>query len=322
MNLILRRNLHVAALLCAIAAPSCASAAEMGSTDPIKLAMNEWTSQNILTQIAGRLLTEAGYEVEYVTAGSNTQLTPLSAGELTVAMEIWTVNSGPIFEQMVDEGKIAIVGPTGLEGKGGWVYPKFAEALCPGLPKWEALRDCKDQFATTETYPQGQLLDFPPDWGNTLSTERFAAFEIDFKGVSGGSEGAIVAALRSSMATKKPVLAYFWWPNPIFAELELGHVELPAWTPECESDPAWGTNSAATFDCEERPNEIVIAAWPGMKEKWPKAYKILEQFRIGNEEDMRLAHDVESGTKLSAVADEWMTKHAAEWQAWLEQASK
>lgn len=322
MSHTLRRNLHTAALLCAIAFPGFAPAAEMGSTDPIKLAMNEWTSQNILTQIAGRLLEQAGYTVEYVTAGSNTQLTPLAAGELTVAMEIWTVNSGPAFEQLVDEGKIAIVGPTGLEGKGGWVYPKFAETLCPGLPKWEALRDCKDVFATAETYPQGQLLDFPPDWGNTLSTERFAAFGIDFKGVSGGSEGAIVAALRSSIATKKPVLAYFWWPHPIFAELELGHVELPAWTVQCESDASWGTNSSATFDCEERPNAIVIAAWPGMKEKWPKAHEILAQFRISNDEDMRLAHDVEGGAKLGAVADEWMTRHATEWQAWLEQASK
>ncbi|MBT1159669.1 ABC transporter substrate-binding protein [Aminobacter anthyllidis] len=322
MTLGSRRNFHAAALLCAIALPEYAVAAEMGSTDPIKMAMNEWTSQNILAQVAGRLLSKAGYVVEYVTAGSNTQLTPLSAGELTVAMEIWTVNSGPAFEQLVDEGKITIVGPTGLEGKGGWVYPKFAEGLCPGLPKWEALKDCSGVFSTIETYPQGQLIDFPPDWGNTYSAERFTAFGLDFKSVSGGSEGAITAALRSSIAAKKPVLAYFWWPHPIFAELELAHVEMPAWAAECETDPSWGINPSATYDCDERPNAIVIAAWPGMKDKWPRAYEILEQFRIDNDEDMRLAHEVENGAKLGAVADEWMTKHATQWRAWLDHASK
>lgn len=46
-----------------------AYAAELGAVnEPIKLAVNEWTGQQITTHIAGQMLEAAGYKVEYVTA--------------------------------------------------------------------------------------------------------------------------------------------------------------------------------------------------------------------------------------------------------------
>lgn len=297
-------------------------AAEGGSNDPIKLAMNEWTSQNLLTQIAGRILSKAGYTVEYVTAGYTTQLTALSSGELTATMEVWETNVGEGFAKMVQDRQLTIVGENGLSGGGGWLYPEYVEEQCPGLPSWEALKKCTSLFATPETLPQGQIIDFPPEWGNMHTQDRLQALGIDLKPVSGGSEGAMLTALRSSVATKVPVLVYLWWPHPIFAELKLKHIELPAWAPECETDPKWGPNPDATFDCGEGPGKIVIAAWPGMEQKWPRAYKILQSFKIGNEEDMNLSHSIESGQKLGAVADTWMSDHQDLWKKWIADAGK
>ena len=52
-----------------------AHAAELGAvSDPIKLAVNEWTGQQITVRIAGHMLEQAGYKVEYVTAGYQNML--------------------------------------------------------------------------------------------------------------------------------------------------------------------------------------------------------------------------------------------------------
>ncbi len=305
-----------------LAAFATSALAEPESKDPIKLAMNEWTSQNLLTQLAGRILKKAGYSVEYVTAGYTTQLTAISAGDITVAMEIWETNVGEGFPKMVKAGELNVVSETGLKGGGGWVYPKYVEELCPGLPDWKALQKCDKIFATPETLPKGQLIDFPPEWGNMKTTERLDALELPFKTISGGSEGAMLTAFRTSVATKKPTLVYFWWPHPIFAELELNHIDLPAWAAECETDPKWGINPDKTFDCGEAPGGILIVSWPGMKAKWPAAYKILENFKVDNKEDMDLSLEIEKGKKLEDVADEWMVKNEARWSSWIEPAKK
>lgn len=293
------------------------------STDPIKLAMNEWTSQNLLTQITGRLLKKMGYNVDYVTAGYTAQLTPLSAGELTASMEIWEVNVGEGFQPMLQSGKLESLGSTGLEGGGGWVYPTFAEKLCPGLPDYKALLKCPDVFATPETMPQGRLVDFPPEWGNMHTADRLASLGIDFKPVSGGSEGAMLSELRSSVKSGKPALVYFWWPHPIFVELDLKVVDLPKYADPCYTDPKWGPNPDKTYDCGEAAGDIVKVVWPGMKEKWPAAYKLIQAFKIGNKEDMELSYEIESkGQKVEDVADRWIAEHQAVWQPWIEAAQK
>ncbi|MBY6058656.1 glycine betaine ABC transporter substrate-binding protein [Leisingera daeponensis] len=57
-------------------------------------------------------------------------------------------------------------------------------------------------------------------------------------------------------------------------------LELPAYEPDCETEAAWGVNPDATFDCGFAPSSIYKVAWPGMKEKWPEAYALLQQINI------------------------------------------
>lgn len=310
--------------LALVAGPSAIAGASAASLPedpaPIRLAMNEWSSQNLLTQIAGRILERTGYKVEYVAAGYTAQLPALQSGDLTASMEVWETNVGEGFGDMVKEGKLDIVSENGLKGGGGWVYPEYVEAMCPGLPDWKALQKCAKIFATAETLPHGQLVDFPPEWGNMHTGDRLASLGIDLKPVSGGSEGAMLAVLRSSVATKKPALVYLWWPHPIFSELKLAHVDLPAWSPECETDPKWGPNPNATFDCGEAPGRIMVVAWAGMQQKWPVAYRILKNFKFDNQEDMNLSYSIEQGKKVGDVADDWLASHSELWQRWVSQA--
>src|SRR5262249_20785695 len=129
------------------------------STDTIKLAINEWTGQHITTHIAGEILKRMGYNVEYVTAGSFPQATALADGSLAATLEVWDNNMGDIFPKEIAAGHIEAIGDAGLDPVEGWLYPDYVEPLCPGLPKWEALKNCADVFATTDTSPDGRFLD-------------------------------------------------------------------------------------------------------------------------------------------------------------------
>ena len=96
----------VAGLALALAAAP-AAAAEMGATDaPIKLAINEWTGQHVTTHIAGEILKQAGYEVEYVTAGYMNMFQAMADGDVHAALEIWTSNVSEQFAELEAAGEI------------------------------------------------------------------------------------------------------------------------------------------------------------------------------------------------------------------------
>ena len=75
-----------AAAMCCLglsAAVKVSHAAAPESSDPIKLALHEWTGQHVSTYIAGEVLKKMGYTVEYVTAAYLPSATGLSDGNLT-----------------------------------------------------------------------------------------------------------------------------------------------------------------------------------------------------------------------------------------------
>ena len=89
-----------------------------------------------------------------------------------VSPEIWLNNVGEVYPKVLAEGKIEDLGTLGLETKEGWIYPKFMEEVCPGLPDWKALvtPECISALATPDTMPNGRFLDYPADWGSRAAT--------------------------------------------------------------------------------------------------------------------------------------------------------
>ncbi len=109
--------------------------AELGAKDePIKLAMLEWTGAHVTTHVAGQLLEKLGYKVEYVNAGNFPQFSGLADGTLSASVEVWLNNVGDIYPKVLAEKKIENIGLLELETREGWIYPKYMEQICPGLP--------------------------------------------------------------------------------------------------------------------------------------------------------------------------------------------
>ena len=307
----------------ALALAGAGNAADLGATDaPIKLAINEWTGQHISTHIAGEILRKMGYDIEYVTAGNYPQFSALGEGELSATLEVWTNNSGEIYPKMKESGAIVDIGPLGLATREGWMYPKHMEEVCPGLPDWEALVKCKDQLVTADTFPQGRILSYPADWG-TRSADIIKSIGLDYKAVPAGSEGALIAELKSADARKTPLVMMFWAPHWVFSELEAGWVELPAYDPACDTDPAWGPNPNETGDCGVEAPETIKVAWSGFEEKWPAAWAFLENYTMdtAQQELMMKAID-QDGEPIEEVVAAWIDENAETWQPWVDAATK
>ncbi|MGR3709399.1 MAG: ABC transporter substrate-binding protein [Alterinioella nitratireducens] len=300
-----------------------AQAAELGDTGtPIRLAINEWTGQHLTTQIAGQILEEAGYTVEYVTAGYMNMYQAMADGEIHAALEVWESNVSDQYYDQLEAGGVVEVSDLGLTAREGFVYPAHVAEICPGLPAWEALNDCAMQFATAETIPQGRLVDYPADWG-TPGADRVAGLELPYRAVPAGSEGALIAELRASTERETPLLMVFWQPHWAVSAYDLTFVDLPAGTPECYEDPSWGVNPDATFDCDFLPSRIFKVAWSGFEEQWPAAYEILEAYQLATEDQQPMMGAVDvDGQSVEEVAAAYVEANSEEISAMIAAATE
>ncbi|MEB8389207.1 ABC transporter substrate-binding protein [Rhodobacteraceae bacterium KMM 6894] len=290
-------------------------AADMGAVDtPIKLAINEWTGQHVSTHIAGEMLKKAGYDVEYVTAGYMNMYQAMSDGEIHAAVEIWSSNVSDEYAKKVAEGGVTEVGDLGLEAKESLAYPAHVEDLCPGLPAWEALKDCAGQFATAETLPMGRLIDYPADWG-TPGADRMTGFALPFKAVPAGSEGAMITELRASTEKKTPLLITFWQPHWAMSAYDVRFVDVPEGEAACFEDPAWGPNPNAVNDCGFAGTRVFKATWSGFDEQWPAAGEILANFQMDVADQQPLMGQVDvDGMSVEDAVAAWMDANEGKWK--------
>ena len=303
-----------ATLAACLAGGTGVQAADMGAKDEsIKFTMLEWTGQHVSTHIAGQLLQKMGYKVEYVTAGSFPEFSGLADGTLDASVEVWTNNIGDIYPKVLAEKKIEVLGLLGLDTREGWIYPKYMEQICPGLPDWTALTKpgCAQALATPDTLPNGRLLDYPADWGSR-SAAIIKDNNMPLTAIAAGSEGALVAELEGAVAAKKPLVMMFWAPHYALAEAEVGWVKMPPCTTQ-------GVD-ARKLHCIEPPDANKIV-WSGFGQKWPAAYEFLKQLKVNAAEQQQMMLRIDKkGEDLDAVVKDWIDTHESVWQPWIKAA--
>lgn len=311
-----RKLMTVLAAGCTMLAQS--AFAEPESMDPIRLTTHDWTGQIITTTIMGEVLKAAGYNVEYVQADYIAQFAGLRTGDVHVAMEIWETTARKVMDEAVATGNVVNMGETGMKAIEEWWYPAYMEETCPGLPDWEALNDCADQFTTPETAPLGRYLGGAVTWGG-FDEERIEALGLDFEVVHAGTDAAIFAELESAYQRKAPIVLWLWAPHWAPIKYEGSFIEFPPYTEECYSDPSWGSNPDLAYDCGKPTGPIWKVAWSGVEEKWPGAAEAIKAFTLENGEmgDMVGRVDLE-GEKIEDVVAEWMTANEDRWRAWIQ----
>lgn len=289
------------------------------SPDPIKLTLHDWTGQLITTQIMGEVLKKAGINVEYVQADYLAQFAGLETGDLDVAMEIWDTTGRDAMNAATATGKVENLGPTGMKAKEEWWYPTYMKEACPGLPDWKALLEesCAKAFATAETDPKGRYLGGPVTWGG-FDDERVEALGLPFEVIHAGTDAALFAELESAYQRKAPIMLWIYAPHWAPSKYQGEWVEFPTYTPECYSDPAWGTNPNATYDCGKPFGEIWKVGWSGVKDKWPTAYQAIKAFTLDNDEMGKMITEVDlNGKKVEDVVNAWLAANESRWSGWI-----
>ncbi|MCZ4350905.1 ABC transporter substrate-binding protein [Roseovarius aestuarii] len=290
-----------------------AALAEAETDQPIKIAINEWTGQHLSANIAAELLMKMGYNVELVTAGGLPQFTALAQNEINLNPEVWDNSITEAYTDGLASGAIVDMGELGLEPREGWIYPAYMEEQCPGLPSYQALFDCAQVFATAETFPNGRLITYPADWG-TRSKSVVEGIELPFDPVAGGSEGTMIAELKSALASEEPLLMMFWQPHWVFAEIDVKWVE---WNPaegECVEEEQQ-RNTACGF-AQASVNKI---ASNDFAEVWPGAAAFVGQFTLTNAEQNAMINEVDqNGRALEEVVAEWIAQNEDKWTTWIQ----
>jgi glycine betaine/proline transport system substrate-binding protein len=181
------------------AQPAAADVPE--SSDPIKIALFDWTSVNLNAKLLGGILERLGYNVEYPTADYLSSLTTgLTNGDITVGIEYWDTTAGEAMAASDATGQTERLGPLGPAAKEEWWYPLYMKERCPGLPNWEALKDpaCAEAFSTPETAPNGRYLGGPVTWEG-FDDERVEALGLPFTVIHAGTDAAMFAELASAI---------------------------------------------------------------------------------------------------------------------------
>jgi glycine betaine/proline transport system substrate-binding protein len=94
-------------------------------------------------------------------------------------------------------------------------------------------------------------------------------------------------------------------------------VEFPEYTKECYTDPKWGSNPDAKYDCGKPHGDIFKYSWKGMKEKWPVAYNVAKNYKIDTDVLNKMSGEIDlDGKAPEDVAAEWIAANEATWKEW------
>jgi glycine betaine/proline transport system substrate-binding protein len=307
------------ALLGGAALLAAPAAAEVESRDPIRLTLHDWTGQLITTTLMGEVLKAAGYNVEYVVADYLAQFAGLKTGDLTVGMEMWETTGRQAMDEATATGLVENVGETGMVAIEEWWYPLYMKERCPGLPDWEALKNCAEAFSIPETAPLGRYLSAPVTWGG-FDEERVEALGLDFEVVHAGLESNLFAELEAAYQRQDPIILWVYAPHWATEKFEGEWVKFPPYTPECYADPSVGVNPDLAYDCAKPSGPIWKVAWAGFKDKWPGAYAAVKAFTISNDEMSQMIVEVDlDGREIDAVVADWMAANEDRWKGWIGQ---
>lgn len=302
----------------AVSTPAYADIPE--SEDPIIIVQNNWTSQLVLSTVVGKVLQGMGYNVEYAPSDSQLQFKAIADGDMHFQIEAWEGSMKGAFEKARDEDGMVDAGTHAAVTREEWWVPQYVVDKCPGLPDWKALNKCASIFAVAETAPKGRFVGPPADWGKNYA-ERVKALKMDFVAINVGQAATLWAELDAAVAKKEPVVLFNWTPNFIEAKHKGMFIDFPE--PEgdkCAKDPSWGMNPDMVNDCgAPRSGWLKKAAWKGIAETWPAAWKVLQAINFDNAQiaAASLLVDVD-GMSTEEAADKWIADNGdliAKWKS-------
>jgi glycine betaine/proline transport system substrate-binding protein len=296
----------------AAASPSAASKAPCGT---VNIAVNPWVGYEADAAVVAYLLTtQLGCTVVKKNIDEQTSWQGFPTGEVDVILENW--GHEDLAAKYITADKVAQdAGQTGNEGVIGWYVPKFFVDANPTILNAKTdptiLNSFADQFKTSESGGKGQILDGDPSFV-TNDQGMINGFALNYKVVYSGSEAASNKAIQAAINQNKPILAYYYTPNWFSSKVDLVHIELPAWTQGCDTNPK-------SIKCDYPPYHLNKVVSTKFATSGSPAFTLVSKFNWTND-DQNLVAAYITDQKMSddAAAKKWLDANTAKWQAWLQ----
>jgi glycine betaine/proline transport system substrate-binding protein len=237
-------------------------------------------------------------------------------GKIHVQLEVWEGTMKKYFDLAVKSGKAIDGGSHPAKTREDWWYPAYVEKVCPGLPKWEALRDCFSKFRRKGEGTKGVYFDGPWEKPNRA---RIRALEMNFKVIKKKKGDGLWDELAKSFKKKEPIVLFNWTPNWVEAKYDGKFIEFPAWEKKCETEASWGISKKWKYDCGNRKDgwlkKLVSSNLPKLNKC---AFEIVKNFSLTNKMIAKAAYFVKvDKMSVEDAAKAWSKKYQEQLNAWV-----
>ena len=295
---------------------SSTSGSSAGSTAAAKpcgtlnLADNAWVGYEADVAVISYIATtKLGCTVKLQHISEQVSWQGFSTGQVDAILENW--GHDDLVKQYITQQKVAEdAGLNGLQGIIGWYVPPWMKAKYPNITDWQNLNKYASLFKTSESGGKGQLLDGDPSYV-TNDAALVTNLKLNYKVVEGGSETALIQSFRTAQQNKTPLLAYFYSPQWFLNEVPLVKVDLPKYTPGCDTVPAKVACDYPAYNL----NKIVSTKFAN---SGSPAYQLIKNFHWTNTQQNDVSKMLAVG-KLSddAAAKAFLTANPTLETAWL-----
>lgn len=285
------------------------------SSKPIRIPTHNWSSQVVMAYVIGGIFESMGNNVEYVPADSQAVYEAIRNGDVTISHEVWQSTFGKSFYNAMAKGGVIDAGTHAASTLEELGVPHYVveKNLCPGLPNWEALKNCQDVFATADSGGKGRILEGPQSWHGDLMPDRINALGLGDKYVVkfAGSADAIWAELAAAKKEGRGIITFNWTPN--FTDADgFDFIEFPPYKDGCRIEDG-GDGS-----CGSPKGWLKKAANYKFPKTHPAAYTMFSKLSFTTAQIGQMAALVDID-KLSHqdAAKKWLADNEAVWKAFV-----
>ena len=284
------------------------------SKRPIRIPTHNWSSQVVMAYVIGGVFESIGDNVEYVPADSQAVYEAIRNGDITISHEVWQSTFGKSFYNAMTKGGLIDAGTHAASTLEEMGVPNYVidNNLCPGLPNWEALKDCQEVFTTPDSDGKGRWLEGPQSWHGDLMPDRIKALGLSdkyFVKFAGGAD-ALWAELSSAKKEGRGIIMFNWTPN--FTDADgFTFIKFPPYFDGCRKIDG-GDGS-----CGSPEGWLKKAANYKFPKTHPKAYSIFSKLSFTTAQIGQMAALVDVN-KLSYkdAAKKWLANNKKVWVPW------
>ncbi len=258
----------------------------------VKILYVEWACATASSHVMADILeNKMGYKVELTPVSAPLLFEGLANGDADAMTTAWLPITHKSYMEKV-AGKVEDLGPNCEGAKLALVVPDYVN-----VNSIEELNANKDEFG-------GQIIGIDPGAGLMKLTEQaIKDYNLDYELVE-GSDATMIAALKSAIDKKEPVVVTGWSPHWMYANWKLKDLE----------DPKKVLGEAETINTMVRQ---------GLKEDMPEVYELFDNFSWTiNDIGSAMLMATEEGMDSKTAAHKWVSENEDLVNSWLPEKYK